>query len=177
MNAMPISAQVVQICAAACALSLGLFALHGLPSATARKPDGDPGACRAPEEPSVADVGVRWISQEEAKALVGDGGVVFLDCRPRPQFEAGHVSGAVHIKPAGSGDAAIADAQVAPLRNARTVITYCDAQAHCARSFQLAQQLRRAGLPDVRVLEDGMPMWIERGYPAESGTCQQCESH
>ena len=32
-------------------------------------------------------------------------------------------------------------------------------------------------LPDVRVLEGGMPTWLHRGYPAESGTCHGCDIH
>lgn len=177
------SAQVLRICAVAGVLSLGLFAFHGLPTvASSSSGSGDSGACRAPEPAAVDATGVRWISQEEARALVGDQNVVFIDCRPRTQFESGHVSGALHLElpapeAAAATQAGVPETSLAPLRGARTVITYCDAHAHCAQSFQLAQRLSRAGLPDVRVLEDGMPVWLERGYPAESGACQQCDSY
>lgn len=180
---MPVSAQVLRICAVAGVLSLALFAFHGLPTvASSNSAAGEAGACRAPEPAAVDPTGVRWISQEEARALVGDQSVVFVDCRPRPQFESGHVSGALHLElpreavPEAT-DAALSEAFVAPLRGARTVITYCDAHAHCAQSFHLAQRLSRAGLADVRVLEDGMPVWLQRGYPAESGACHQCDSY
>lgn len=176
---MSILAQALRICAVACVCAVVSFAVHGMPRAASEGNPGETGACRAPDTASTNTVepGVRWIGQEDAKALAGQAGVVFVDCRPRGQFEAGHVTGAIHLEPPRpDAVAGLPPERVEELRAARIVITYCDAQAQCERSFQLAQLLSRAGLTDVRVLEDGMPMWMQRGYPAESGTCQQCES-
>jgi rhodanese-related sulfurtransferase len=152
-----------------------MAAIRGLPRVAANKP-AEAGTCRAPEPPS-ADDRVHWISQEQAKTLVGVPGVAFVDCRPRTQFEAGHVSGALHLEPPAGPEALLTPQRLEPLAHAQTVITYCDAQSQCERSVQLARVLSRAGVRDVRVLEAGMPAWLERGYPAESGTCQQCESY
>lgn len=58
---------------------------------------------------------------------------------------------------------------VSALRGSRIVIAYCDTTSGCARSTRLAGLLASAGLRDVRVLEGGMPAWIESGYPAEAG--------
>ena len=67
------------------------------------------------------------------------------------------------------------DSALQQLAGVRTVIAYCDADQGCARSLQVASRLRHAGVSDVRVLEGGMPDWLQRGYPAESGACGQCE--
>jgi rhodanese-related sulfurtransferase len=129
-------------------------------------------ACHAPgADDPLSDT--RWIAQEQAKALAGKSGVAFLDCRPRDQFEAGHVTGAVHFDPTSP---ALSRPLVDLLGGAATVITYCDADRQCERSLEMARRLSRAGLPDVRVLEGGLPAWLEHGFPAESGTCQQCEA-
>jgi rhodanese-related sulfurtransferase len=173
---MSISAQIARLCLAALVLSVGLAVVRGLPSlAASDAASAEPGACRAPAQPD-ADSPVRFIDQDQAKTLVGAPGVVFVDCRPRAEFEAGHVSGAVHLDPtAGPKDGGRA-LPLDLLSRAGTVITYCDAQAQCERSLRLAERLRQVGLRDVRVLEDGMPAWLAHGYPAESGVCAQCEA-
>jgi rhodanese-related sulfurtransferase len=113
---------------------------------------------------------VGWISQDQARSLTGAPGVAFVDCRPEREYEAGHVAGSVHV----DGSSPFGSA-LQLLAGARTVIAYCDADHGCARSVQVASMLRHAGVPDVRVLEGGMPDWLQRGYPAESGVCGQCE--
>jgi rhodanese-related sulfurtransferase len=174
-----IAAQIARLCVCALVLSAGLAAVRGLPSlAASDSASAEPGACRAPAQPD-ANSPVRFIDQDQAKTLVGAPGVVFVDCRPRAEFEEGHVSGAVHLDPtagAKEGDRTLPPAPLELLSRAGTVITYCDARAQCERSLLLAERLRAAGLRDVRVLEDGMPAWLARGYPAESGICAQCEA-
>jgi rhodanese-related sulfurtransferase len=177
---MSISAQIARLCLCALLVSVGLAVVRGLPSlAASDSTSAEPGACRAPAQPD-ANSSVRFIDQDQAKTLVGAPGVVFVDCRPRAEFELGHVSGAVHLDPTGhgakDGDRALPHAPLDLLSRASTVITYCDAQAQCERSLLLAARLREAGLRDVRVLEDGMPAWLAHGYPAESGICAQCEA-
>jgi rhodanese-related sulfurtransferase len=177
---MSISAQIARLCLCALGVSLGLAAVRGLPSlAASDATSAEPGACRPPAQPD-SDSPVRFIDQDQARTWVGFPGVVFVDCRPRAEFEAGHVSGAVHIDPtaggANDGDRALPHASRDLLSRADTVITYCDARAQCERSLLLAERLRAAGLRDVRVLEDGMPAWLAQGYPAESGICAQCEA-
>jgi len=72
---------------------LGL--VRGLPAPPAAVAS-DAGACQAPIEGSAA---ISWISQEQARGLVGKPDVAFVDCRAREQFEAGHVSGSLHLEP------------------------------------------------------------------------------
>jgi rhodanese-related sulfurtransferase len=144
--------------------------LRGWPQPQPAKADA--GSCHAPAK-GFGESEVQWIDQTQARALVGSVGVAFVDCRPRSQFEGGHVSGAIHLDPRSSG---VSPALRSALGGASTVIAYCDAERQCERSLEVAKQLTAAGLSDVRVLEGGLPAWLEHGFPAESGTCQQCEA-
>jgi rhodanese-related sulfurtransferase len=165
-----IQAQVLRLCAVALIGSIALGALRGLPQP--RPAGAEVAACRAPAQ-GFGPSEVHWITQEQARELASTLGVAFVDCRPRSEFEAGHVSGAVHAEPRAS---AIPQALLPGLRDASTVITYCDADRQCERSLEMARQLTAAGLRDVRVLEGGLPAWVQHGFPAESGACQQCEA-
>ena len=162
---MSLTAQILRLCAVSIfgAVVLGLW--RGLPTAP-------------PPEPQVAACGItgpeaeliRWVSQAEARVLMGDHAVTFVDCRPREHFVTGHVTGSVNVP----GEAEIGVKALAVVRGARTVITYCDGDSQCERSLRVASVFMAEGMGDVRVLEGGMPAWLDNGYPAESGTCRLC---
>ncbi|GAB4198508.1 MAG: hypothetical protein OHK0013_07730 [Sandaracinaceae bacterium] len=115
---------------------------------------------------------VRWIEQEQARALVGDEGTVFVDARTVAEFETGHVPDAIAMPM----DTGVIDPRVMPLvLGARTVVAYCDTNDDCAGSRRLAGLLAENGVADVRVLRGGMPLWLSNDYPAESGPCARCQ--
>ncbi len=118
--------------------------------------------------------GIRWISQEEASARVGDPNVAFVDCRTRDLFEKGHIAGALHVP---AEEAALTPKALEALHAATTIITYCDADTACERSVRMASVFTRSGLADVRVLQGGIPAWLAHGFPAQSGTCRLCQDH
>lgn len=132
-----------------------------------------------PESPAATSCGgdgaetttaaTRWVSQDDAHALLDDPGTLFVDARSAQDFEAGHIAGALHV-PMDSGT--VSDQQLAPLRGARTIITYCDTHGGCTRSVTLAGLLVASGLHDVRVLQDGIVGWNARSFPAEAGPCK-----
>lgn len=165
---MSIGTQLLRLCTVAAIASAAIGWVRGLP--VAPEPVPAAGACQAPME---VPESVRWISQEQAKALVGDPLVKFVDCREREQFERGHVTGSMHLK-LWSGE--VPPPLFGQLSRATTVITYCGGQGECQRSLEVAGLLQKKGLSDVRVLEGGMPAWLDLGYPAESGTCRDCEA-
>lgn len=167
---MSIAAQALRLCTAALAVTLALAVWRGVPVAgPAGGAVAGAGSCMPPAD-GPADAAVQWISQDLARALSGAPGVAFVDCRPEREYAAGHVAGSLHV----TGDEPL-DSALQQLAGVRTVIAYCDADQGCARSLQVASRLRHAGVSDVRVLEGGMPDWLQRGYPAESGACGQCE--
>lgn len=169
-----VHAQILRLLAVAAVLSAGLLAARGMPQI--RTVGSDPslaaGACAAPWVEG-GPVHVRHISPDEARALLGQPSVAFVDCRPRQEFEAGHVAGSVHVE---AEIAALGPRLLELARQAATVVTYCDAQAECERSMRVATLLAQAGASDVRVLEGGMPAWLSEGYPAQSGACTDCEA-
>lgn len=166
---MSIATQALTLIALAAAATLAVASWGGVPEL---EPSAAlAGACVAPPsvEGSAGEAAFGWISQDQARSLTGAPGVAFVDCRAEREYEAGHVAGSVHVDGSKPSDSALQQ-----LAGARTVIAYCDADHGCARSVQVASMLRHAGMPDVRVLEGGMPDWLQRGYPAESGVCE-CE--
>jgi rhodanese-related sulfurtransferase len=165
---MSIAVQVLRLSTVALAATLALVFWRGVPQ-VARPESASAAACHAPV--AGQSDGVGWISQDMARALSAAPGVAFVDCRPESEYEAGHVAGSLHV----AGDTPSTGA-LQQLAGARTVIAYCDADHGCARSVEVASKLRQAGVGDVRVLEGGMPDWLQRGYPAESGVCGQCEA-
>jgi rhodanese-related sulfurtransferase len=148
------------------ALGIAGVVLRGTPALEAPEGlctgEGDDAASDAPH--------FTWITQTEASELVRSHDVIFTDARPREIFEQGHVAGAVSLP---SGEPRSAD-ELAMLRGARVVVVYCDTGEGCNASTELASELVREHVPSVRVLEGGMPAWLENGHPAEAGTCRLC---
>ena len=167
-----LKAQLLRLLLAAFALSAVLVAVRGVPQFGAEgQAAGATGACVAPDS---GGFDVRYITAGEAHALLGQPSVAFVDCRPRQDFEAGHVAGSVHVE---AEIAALGPALLDLIRGAGTVVTYCDAQSECERSLRVATLLAQSGASDVRVLEGGMPAWLSEGFPAQSGACEDCEAH
>jgi rhodanese-related sulfurtransferase len=161
---MTIAAQISRILLVAAVVTGALAWARGLPSLGAPSAASAAHACSVPND--WVGFEIRWISQADALALAGDPEVAFVDCRPLELFVAGHVSGSLHVA---ADMASVAPELLARLRAATTVITYCDAESECERSLRMATLFQQSGLPDVRVLEGGMPQWLANGYPAESG--------
>jgi rhodanese-related sulfurtransferase len=168
-----LKAQLLRLLAVAFAIAGVLVAVRGMPQfrAGTGDPDSSAGACAAPDS---GGFHVQYITPDEAHALLGQPSVAFVDCRPRQDFEAGHVAGSVHVEAEAS---ALAPTLLELARAAGTVVTYCDAQSECERSLRVATLLAQAGASDVRVLEGGMPAWLSQGFPAQSGMCDDCGAH
>src|SRR5690606_9845611 len=139
---------------------------RGIPKPVA--PEGEVQACSA--TPSLSEEQGPWIEVSEARQLLGDPGVMFVDCRPRDLYQSGHISGALSLP----SDAELQGSALAQLHSAQPIIAYCDARGGCESSQRLAARLRELGLSDVRILKDGLPGWLSAGYPAESGPCRLC---
>jgi rhodanese-related sulfurtransferase len=159
--------QVLRLCTASLALGVILLLVRGLPHAGQAK--GATDMCAAAPDSSFKTT---WIDQGEARALLGDPGAMFVDCRPGDQFQSGHISAALSMP----SERDPSPNALAALRGAHTIVAYCDASGGCESSQRLAARLSELGLAEVKILRDGLPGWLERGYPAESGPCRLCSS-
>lgn len=159
--------QILHLCAATVFFGGVLWAIRGVPAPD----DAQAGAvaCTVGEE-GTGSIG--WISPPEARLLLERQDVTFVDCRSRDHFLAGHVSGALSV-PADEG---LPSEVLELLKRFTTVVTYCDADGECANSQRMASLFSAGGVQDVRVLKGGLPAWLARQYPAESGTCRTCVS-
>ncbi|MCK5725006.1 MAG: ArsR family transcriptional regulator [Gammaproteobacteria bacterium] len=85
--------------------------------------------------------------------------VTVLDVRPKEEFEAGHVQGAINIP--------IEELQqhLKDFEPGQEVIAYCRGP-HCILAFDAVAQLRKGGL-QARRLENGFPEWKVAGLPIE----------
>jgi 3-mercaptopyruvate sulfurtransferase SseA len=120
-----------------------------------------------PVEPASARIGV-----DEAKGLCDACRAAFVDARGASEYAAGHVTNAIHLPPAKHPEASAA---VAALRAYPLVVVY-DGDYSCAVADEVAARLRRAGLPDVRVLEGAWPAWVAAGGSGASGWCPDCHA-
>jgi len=147
-------------------LGVVLGVIFGFPGVETKSTDQ--GMCFGPV-PSAPHV--QWITPEQAKTLLDDPRVRFVDARDHEAFQRGHIAGALHLALEGG---VLSDAQLARLTPAGTIIAYCDTLGSCSASRRVAGLLSAAGFKDVRVLEGGMPAWMQAKFPAQAGTCEDC---
>jgi rhodanese-related sulfurtransferase/predicted transcriptional regulator len=100
------------------------------------------------------------VSRDEIKGLL-KGKAILLDVRPRREFEAGHLSGAINIPFDELQD------RLSELPRDRQVITYCRGE-YCLFADEAAELLRANGF-DVVCLEGGWPEWQSEGRPVQIG--------
>ncbi len=99
----------------------------------------------------------RWFEGDAAQ---------FIDARPRPDFEAGHVAGALSV-PLAERSAAL-DRLQRRLPRTRPLVVYCEG-GECTSALELSAWLVGNGWRDVRVLGDGYPVWVAAGFPVSEG--------
>lgn len=106
---------------------------------------------------AAAKAGVPDISVDDAKALHGQDGVVFLDVREPAEVAGGKVAGAVAIP---RGTLEFATDKIA---GAKTVVVYCAAGGRAALA---GATLKSLGFEDVRNA-GGFKDWVEAGGAVE----------
>ena len=99
-------------------------------------------------------------SVSECKALLDEGGYLFLDCREPKEYKMGHVPGAVNI-PRGLLEFKVAN-QI-PEKDTK-IIMYCKSGGRgCLASCTLC----RMGYKNVVNMGGGWLAWEKAGYPVE----------
>lgn len=106
--------------------------------------------------------GVEPLSPEELEERLARGQVVLLDVRPKREYEAGHIPGAV--------SAPLPDlATIAPsLSKRKEIVAYCRGP-YCVYADDAVRLLRKRGLR-ARRLRVGLPEWRRAGRPVETAT-------
>ncbi|MDA8393627.1 MAG: metalloregulator ArsR/SmtB family transcription factor [Candidatus Dormibacteraeota bacterium] len=101
------------------------------------------------------------VGQAEARRRLAAGDVLLLDVRPRSEYVAGHIGGAISI-PLDE-----LEERMPELPPGREILAYCRGP-YCAFANQAVRRLRAAGLWASR-LELGYPEWVLDGGSVEVG--------
>jgi rhodanese-related sulfurtransferase len=103
--------------------------------------------------------GVEQVSADELAGRLARGQVVVLDVRPRVEYEAGHIAGAV------SAPVETLASQQPKLSRQREVVAYCRGP-YCVYADDAVRLLRARGVR-ARRLDVGFPEWRRAGLPIE----------
>ena len=98
----------------------------------------------------------------EVVKLARRGEVTVIDVRPRAEFHAGHIKGAINVPLDELGQC------LADLSRDREVIAYCRGP-YCMLSYQAVEELRRQGF-SARRLQVGYPEWKAARLPVTRAT-------
>ncbi|MHB1781218.1 MAG: ArsR/SmtB family transcription factor [Acidimicrobiales bacterium] len=105
--------------------------------------------------------GTERVTRGELLERVRAGDVVVLDVRPREEYAAGHIAGAISLP------LEHLEARLDELDPTVEVVAYCRGPL-CLLAPEAVATLRGRGRP-ARCLEDGMPEWRRAGLPVAAG--------
>jgi rhodanese-related sulfurtransferase len=101
------------------------------------------------------------VTREELLARTDDGSVLVLDVRPKEEYQAGHIPGAISIP------MAHLEERLGDLPRGTEIVAYCRGP-YCVLAPQALEVLRRQGFK-ARRLQDGLPEWRHAGLPVQIG--------
>ena len=101
------------------------------------------------------------VTLKELRRLMRDDEVTVLDVRPREEYEAGHIPGALSVPVAELGR------RLRDIPKGREVVAYCRGP-YCVYSLEAVTLLRRRGYR-ARRADEGFPDWRAEGLPIASG--------
>ena len=103
--------------------------------------------------------GIDVIARSEVLDRLTHDDIVVIDVRPRPEYAAGHLPGAISIPPDELD-------RLDDLPPDRDIIAYCRGP-YCVYADDAVRRLRARGRRALR-LEDGLPEWRHAGAPVEA---------
>lgn len=101
------------------------------------------------------------VTRDELATLIDTGNVTVVDVRPREEFDAGHIPGALSIPVAEIRD------RLADVSSSEQIVAYCRG-AFCVMAHDAVRILAGEGVAAQR-LEDGMLEWRTHGQQVEVG--------
>ncbi|WP_306362927.1 metalloregulator ArsR/SmtB family transcription factor [Nocardia sp. CC227C] len=99
------------------------------------------------------------ITRDELIRRRDAGEITLIDVRPREEYRAGHIPGAINIP------LSELDTRLAELPTDRDIVAYCRG-AYCVMAPDAVQMAQRSGR-DVKRLDEGMLEWALAGLPVE----------
>jgi rhodanese-related sulfurtransferase len=105
------------------------------------------------------------ITHEELAKRLRDGDVVVLDVRPEPEYDAGHIAGAVSLP------IKEITRRLRTIPKDRQVVAYCRGP-YCVYADDAVRTLKRRGYQAAR-LDDGYPEWARAGLPVDTDPTAQ----
>lgn len=102
------------------------------------------------------------VTRAELRRRLRDGSATVIDVRPREEYMAGHIPGALSMP------VAEVKRRMQELPKKREVIAYCRGP-YCVYSLDAVTLLRQKGYR-ARRAEDGLPEWRSAGLPVVAGT-------
>lgn len=108
------------------------------------------------------------VARDELLHRVRAGEVTVIDVRPREEYLAGHLPGALSVP------LPELKKRVRELPSARDIVAYCRGP-YCVMALDAVELLRRKGFRAHR-MEDGVPEWRARGWRIERGEAGGAES-
>jgi rhodanese-related sulfurtransferase len=102
------------------------------------------------------------ITRDELRRRLRQGDVVVLDVRPQPEYDAGHIRGALSLP--------VSDlkSRLREVPQGSEVVAYCRGP-YCLYADDAVQMLTDEGRRAAR-LEEGFPEWKAEGLPTEQTT-------
>lgn len=105
-----------------------------------------------------------YVSAEQlAKALKDSSRMIMLDARSEAAWHQSHIPGAVSVPYYKEPDKFIKDIP----KDSTMIVVYC-ACPHAASS-QVVNTLKRFGYKHTAILDEGILVWAQRGYPVQNG--------
>jgi len=105
--------------------------------------------------------GMEAVDRTQLLKMAREGAVTVLDVRPKEEYMAGHISGAVSI-PLGE-----LQKRLKELKRGQEIVAYCRGP-YCVLAIKAVEMLRKKGFRAIR-LEDGVADWRARGLPVAVG--------
>jgi rhodanese-related sulfurtransferase len=101
------------------------------------------------------------VTMAELRRLIRDHAVTVIDARPRAEYRAGHIPGALSVP------VAELKRRIAEIPKDREVIAYCRGR-YCIYSLEAVRLLRKRGYR-ARRAQEGLPDWRASGLPIALG--------
>lgn len=144
----------------------------GIPLIRHRVRVGDTLVIRPVKQPSDTLVASKVLGLEETFRAYESGEAVFLDARPRSEYEKGHITGAFSLPEFGFDEVYFSISEL--LSREMHLIVYCQGE-DCDESMIVSQRLLEMGYKRVDIFLGGWPEWKNAGYPTEEGPPEQEE--